>query len=62
MSSKLHERLQIAGNVGIIIGLLLVGVQLSQNSSLLKTQLLFEESGRLMMLETQYIGENAAEI
>jgi len=62
MSSKLNERLQIAGNVGIIIGLLLVGVQLSQNSSLLKTQLLFEESGRLMMLETQYIGENAAEI
>jgi len=62
MSSKLNERLQIAGNVGIIIGLLLVGVQLSQNSALLRTQLLFEESGRLMMLETQYIGENAAEI
>ena len=62
MSSKLNERLQIAGNVGIIVGLLLVGVQLSQNSALLRTQLLFEESGRLMMLETQYIGENAAEI
>ena len=62
MTSKLNERLQTAGNVGIIVGLLLVGVQLSQNSDLLKTQLLYEESRRITELESQYIGENAADV
>ena len=61
-SSKLSDWLQIAANVGIIAGLLLVGLQLKQNSDLLKTQLLYEESSRLVDLETQVIGEIGAEV
>ena len=61
-SSKLSDWLQIATNLGIIGGLLLVGVQLKQNSDLLKTQLLYEESHRLVELETQVVGERGAEV
>lgn len=61
-SSRLSDWLQIAANVGIIGGLLLVGVQLKQNSDLLKTQLLYEESSRLVALETQVVGELGAEV
>ena len=61
-SSKLSDWLQIAANTGIIAGLLLVGLQLKQNSDLLKTQLLYEESKRLVDLETQVVGENGAEV
>lgn len=61
-SSKLSDWLQIAANLGIIGGLLLVGVQLKQNSDLLKTQLLYEESSRLVELETQVVGEIGAEV
>jgi len=60
--SKLSNWLQVAANVGIVIGLLLVGVQLKQNSDLLKTQLLYEESHRAIDLETQVVGENGAEV
>ena len=60
-SSKLSDWLQIAANTGIIAGLLLVGLQLKQNSDLLKTQLLYEESSRLVDLETQVVGATGAE-
>jgi hypothetical protein len=60
-SQKLSNWLQIAANVGIVIGLLLVGVQLKQNSDLLKTQLLYDESRRAVDLETLVVGENGAE-
>ena len=59
---KLSNWLQISANIGIVVGLLLVGVQLKQNSDLLKTQLLFEESYRAIELETKVVGENAAEV
>lgn len=61
-SSKLSDWLQIVANTGIIAGLLLVGLQLKQNSDLLKTQLLYEESSRLVDLETQVVGETGAEV
>jgi hypothetical protein len=57
---KLTDWLQISANIGIVVGLVLVGVQLQQNSDLLKTQLMYEESYRATELETQVIGENAA--
>lgn len=38
---KLNRRLQIIANLGIVAGLVLVGVQLKQNSDLLKMQLLY---------------------
>jgi hypothetical protein len=59
---ELSNWLQIAANVGIVVGLLLVGVQLKQNSDLLKTQLLYEESRRSVDLETLLVGENGAEV
>ena len=58
--AKLSNWLQVSANIGIVFGLLLVGVQLKQNSDLLKTQLLYEESYRAIELETKVIGENAA--
>jgi hypothetical protein len=58
---KVSDWLQISANLGIVVGLLLVGVQLKQNSDLLKTQLLFEESRRAVDLETLVVGENGAE-
>ncbi len=61
-SGKLSNWLQIAANVGIVVGLLLVGVQLKQNSNLLKTQLLYDESRRAVDLETLVVGENGAEV
>lgn len=57
---KLTDWLQVSANIGIVVGLVLVGVQLQQNSDLLKTQLMYEESYRATELETQVIGENAA--
>jgi len=59
---KLNRRLQIIANLGIVAGLVLVGVQLKQNSDLLKMQLLYEESQRSMDIETLVIGENGAEV
>ena len=61
-NAKLSDWLQIVANVGIVIGLLLVGVQLKQNSDLLKTQLLYDESRRAVDLETLVVGENGAQV
>jgi hypothetical protein len=61
-NSKLSSWLQITANVGIVAGLLLVGVQLKQNSDLLKTQLLYDESRRAVNLETLVVGEDGAEV
>ena len=58
---KVSDWLQVAANLGIVVGLVLVGVQLQQNSDLLKMQLLFEESRRAVDLETLVVGENGAE-
>ena len=59
---KLGNWLQISANIGIVFGLLLVGIQLKQNSDLMKTQLLYEESYRATELEARVVGENAAEV
>jgi hypothetical protein len=61
-SGKLGSWLQIFANVGIVVGLIFGGVQLKQNSDLLKTQLLYEESYRAIDLETKFVGENAAAV
>ena len=61
-NGKLSNWLQITANIGIVVGLLLVGVQLKQNSDLLKTQLLYDESRRAVDLETLVVGENGAEV
>jgi len=52
----------LAANVGIVVGLLLVIVKLKQNSDLLKTQLLYDESRCAVDLESLVVGENGAEV
>lgn len=61
-SGKTNHWLQIAANAGIIGGLVLVGVQLKQNSDLLRTQLIYDESNRIVALETLVVGERGAEV
>ncbi|HET6563796.1 MAG TPA: DUF4440 domain-containing protein [Xanthomonadales bacterium] len=62
IQEKLNHRLQILANLGIVAGLVLVGVQLKQNSDLLKMQLLYEESERSMSIENLVVGEDAAQV
>lgn len=45
--TKTGNWLQVTANLGIVAGLILVGVQLQQNTDLLKTQLLDDEDWRL---------------
>lgn len=59
-ASKMGNWLQVGANLGIIVGLVLVGFQLKQNSDLLKVQLLYEESQSFISHERQVMGENAA--
>jgi hypothetical protein len=59
---KLNNWLQVSANIGIVLGLVLVGVQLKQNSDLVKIQLLYEESRRTVDLELQVVGERGAEV
>jgi hypothetical protein len=59
---KLNRWLQVSANIGIVLGLVLVGFQLKQNSELARIQLLYEESNRAIELETAVVGEQAAEV
>ena len=59
---KLNNWLQVSANIGIVLGLVLVGVQLKQNTDLARIQMLNEESQRLVDYELQVIGERGAEV
>lgn len=59
---ELKKWLQVSANIGIVLGLVLVGFQLKQNSELARIQLLYEESNRAIELETAVVGEQAAEV
>lgn len=61
-SSKLGNWLQVAANIGIVLGLVMVGVQVKQNSDLTRIQLLYEESRRTVDLESTVVGERGAEV
>ena len=52
--------LQISANLGILIGLVLVGFQMQQNADLLRTQLSYDESDRYIQGERLLSGENPA--
>lgn len=58
----INKWLQLAGNLGIVLGLLLVVVQLKQTADLTKTQLLYDESQRQIELETKVVGEEGARV
>ena len=59
---KLNKWLQVSANIGIVLGLVLVGIQLRQNSDLARIQLLYEESNRAIDLETAVVGEQSAAV
>ena len=54
--------LQIVSNIGILGGLILVGFQLQQNSEILKTQVMSDESRRVTEQESILIGEEGARV
>ncbi len=50
--------LQAAGSLGILVGLILVALQMKQNSDLLAAQLAHAESDRYIAIETAAMGED----
>lgn len=61
-TEKMVSWLQIGANLGLILGLILVGLQLKQNADLLRIQLLYEESQSFISHERAMIGENGADV
>lgn len=59
-SQKVANWVQVSANIGILLGLALVFLQIRQNTDILKTQMLFEESHRTVEAEYVMIGENGA--
>lgn len=59
---KLNSWLQVSANIGIVLGLLLVGVQLKQNTDLARIQMLNEETQRVVNYELEVVGERGAEV
>lgn len=59
---KLSNWLQVSANIGIVLGLVLVGMQLKQNSDLARIQLLHDESRRAVEFELEVVGERGAEV
>ena len=61
-SSKVGTWLQVGANVGILIGLVLVMLQMQQNESLLEAQLRFSFHDRNVVIETAMLGEEPAAV
>jgi len=61
-SQKFGNWLQIAANTGIIAGLILVGLQMQQNSRLLQMQLLKDEATSYLDSEMAIIGDQYADV
>lgn len=62
MTRKFGEWLQTGSSVGIIAGLVLVAVEMRQNSELVRMQLIQEETNSYIAGEMAIAGENFAEI
>ena len=61
-SSKLANWLQILGNLGLVVGLILVAVQINQNTNIAKAQLYSDGLRNAMNLDLAMMGENPAAI
>jgi hypothetical protein len=57
---RLSSWLQVAANIGILGGLVLVGFQLRQNSEILQAQMMSAESQSVINQEMQIVGEQGA--
>jgi len=60
-SSKVGYWLQVGANLGLLAGLVLVGLQLAQNTDVLRLQMLHSESRRTTEIELAYVGERGAQ-
>ena len=61
-SDKISNWIQVAPNIGILAGLILVGLQMQQNTDLLRMQLLKDEATSYLSTESTILGENYAEV
>jgi len=61
-TDKFNNWLQIAANLGILIGLILVGFQMRQNSDLLRAELVYMETQRLIDGAQALAGENPSSV
>ena len=61
-SSKLANWLQIGANIGILVGLVLVGLQINQTAELLKLQFLYEDSARAIENESALLGDDPTRV
>jgi hypothetical protein len=59
-SSKVGYWLQVGANVGILAGLVLVGIQINQNTEMVRLQMLDAESQRVTGGEYVLVGEKGA--
>jgi len=59
-SEKLVNWLQVLGNFGLIAGLVLVALQIQQNTDITKAQMISEDRGIAVALKLAVIGENPA--
>ena len=57
----LSKWLQIGANLGILAGLVLVAIQMEQNSDLVRLQLIRQETDSLIAAEQAYVGEQFAD-
>lgn len=60
-TEKLESVLGIAGNIGLILGLLLVGYQIKQTNDLAKAQMISDGNVMQMTLDLAFIGEQGPE-
>ncbi len=60
--NKFEFRLQLLANIGIAIGLVLVGLQMRQNEKLMQMQIMTQHSQAFIESEASLAGENVAEI
>ncbi len=61
-SNKLANWLQVVASIGLLGGLVLVGLQINQNSKLLLVQFTYEESRRYSEIEAAMLGEDPAAV
>ena len=60
--SRMSRWAQLMGNVGVLLGLILVGVQIKQNTDAITAQIFTASHESSLQLEYTMLGENAAHV
>ena len=61
-SESINRWLTLGANVGILIGLVLVSVEIRQNSDLVRLQFINDDLLALAQTDTPMLGDNAADV